>query len=278
MIISKLKYVLCLIISLFACNISFAEHRYIAITVDDLPFVGESKNFHLNMIIDAFKNNEVPATGFIIAGNVRPENWKVLHRFRDTGLALGNHTFSHINLNKVNVDTYIQEIDEADKTLLPVLTEPKFFRYPYLATSDGKKKNKVLQFLTAKNYQVAPVTIDSKDFIFNQLLLSVPENKRREFMKVLEPCYLNFIWQQTIKAEERSRLAHKTKQPQILLIHANLLNAYALPNIINLYRQNGFVFVTLEEALKHFGERTQLAHKTFKNKHDERIESFMAWD
>ncbi|AHE67187.1 putative xylanase/chitin deacetylase [Legionella oakridgensis ATCC 33761 = DSM 21215] len=84
----------------FLTNVSVAQNRQVAITIDDLPFVGESKNFHLNMIIESFKDNEVPATGFIIANNVKPENWPVLRKFRDAGLGLGNHTSSHINLKK----------------------------------------------------------------------------------------------------------------------------------------------------------------------------------
>ena len=230
--------------------IGFAQKRELAITIDDLPFVGESKNFHLNMIIDAFKSSAVPATGFIIAREVNATNLPVLRKFHEAGLGLGNHTVSHTNLNKVSADRYIQEIAEADRILSPVMTEPKFFRYPYLVMGTGFKKERVMHFLSSRNYQVAPISIDSKDFIFNQLLLSVSESERRRFLTVLKPCYLDFIWQQTLKAEEVSRSSRKPDQPQILLIHANLLNAYVLPDIINLYKQNGFSFISLEEALK----------------------------
>ncbi|KTD12171.1 polysaccharide deacetylase family protein [Legionella jamestowniensis] len=232
----------------------FAQKKEIAITIDDLPFVGESKNFHLNMIIETLKANEIPATGFVIAKEVTPENWKMLQKFHDAGLGLGNHTYSHLNLNQVKTEAYIHEIDAADKILAPILTEPKYFRYPYLAMSQGDKKDRVLHFLSAKNYQIAPITVDSKDFLFNQILYAVPEKERRGFLKTLKDCYINFIWQQTLKAEEHNRLAHKPDQAQILLIHANLLNAYVLSDIINLYKQNGFTFISLEEALRTSGE------------------------
>jgi peptidoglycan-N-acetylglucosamine deacetylase len=272
------KYVLPLLLLTLLTHASFAEKREIAITIDDLPFVGESKNFHLNMIIEAFKNNNVPATGFVIAGNVKADNWKVLQKFHEAGLALGNHTLSHKNLNKVNPETYIQEIDTADKILAPVLTTPKFFRYPYLAMSNGDKKEKILHFLASKNYQVAPITIDSKDFIFNQLLLSVPESQRRNFLAALKQCYLDFIWQQTLRAMESNRLNHKPDHAQILLIHSNLLNAYVLPDIINLYKQNDYTFVSLDDALKTFSgsQKSPEQPKNIKNEGD--IESFIAWD
>ena len=263
-------------------NIGFAQKRELAITIDDLPFVGDSKNFHLDMIINAIKIGEIPATGFIIAGQVEKKNWQMLHKFRDAGLELGNHTLSHANLNKMDSDSYIHEIDAADKILTPVLTEPKYFRYPYLAMSDGAKKDKILNHLASKNYHIAPITIDSRDFVFNQLLLAVPERERRTFLNVLKPCYLNFIWQQTLKAEE----IHHSEQAQILLIHANLLNAYVLPDIINLYKQNGFTFVSLGEALKTLkvrGKAKAASQKPKVNTNDTtdeegKIEGFMAWN
>lgn len=260
-------------------TISFAEKKELALTIDDLPFVGENKNFHLNMILSAIQANEIPATGFIIAKEVTAQNWDMLRKFHDAGLGLGNHTLSHANLNRIGPDAYIQDIAAADKILSPVLTEPKYFRYPYLATGTGQNKGKVQQYLFSKNYQIAPISIDSKDFIFNQLLLSVPENARRAFLTVLKPCYLDFIWQQTLKAEEHNRAAHTPEQAQILLIHANLLNAYVLPDIINLYKQNGFTFVSLENALKP-SERghTELASRQQHLKKAAFEESSMAWD
>ncbi len=249
----KYSLIALLLILAFANN-SFAQKRIMAITIDDLPFVGESQNFHLNMIIDAFKAGEVPATGFVIAREVTTQNLPTLRKFQEAGLGLGNHTLSHANLNKMSPEAYIQDIATADRILSPVMTEPKFFRYPYLVMGAGNKKDKVIRYLNSKNYQIAPISIDSKDFIFNQLLLSVPQNERRKFLEVLKPCYLDFIWQQTLKAEEHTRYIRKPDQAQILLIHANLLNAYVLPDIINLFKQNGFAFVSLENALKNTDE------------------------
>ncbi|HAU1183478.1 TPA: polysaccharide deacetylase family protein [Legionella pneumophila] len=269
---------------LIGFNNVFAQKKAIAITIDDLPFVGEYRNFHLNMMMNTMKDEKIPATGFIIAKEVRPDNWEILHKFRDAGFGLGNHTFSHANLNKLKTKEYIQEIKEADSLLMPVLTEPKYFRYPYLAMSSGNKKNKILCYLEEHHYQVAPITIDSKDFVFNQRLLSVPELGRRAYLDELKPFYLDFIWQQTLKAEEHTQYHHNPDQAQILLIHANLLNAYVLPDIINLYKQNGYTFVSLEDALKTFKENYHchktriLAKKPVGEETDLNIESFMDWD
>ncbi len=278
-ILFKQFFLLFFLFQLLFISNSFAK-REVAITIDDLPFVGSSKNFHLDMILNTIKSNDVPATGFIIAGQVEPRNWQMLQKFREAGIGLGNHTLSHRNLNKVNSEVYIQEIEEADKILKAVLTKPKYFRYPYMAMSGGTKKSKVLDYLASKDYRIAPITIDSKDFMFNQLLMAVPEKQRRAFLQVLKPCYLNFIWQQTLKAEENNRSAHKIKQAQILLIHANLLNAYVLGDIINLYKENNYSFVSLNDALE--TERIREAPKAFasveKPAKSSIIDNFVDWD
>jgi len=269
-----------LILILFFCtlNTGFAQKKYISITIDDLPFVGEYRNFHLNMMINSMTEQQIPATGFIIASEVRKNNWEILQKFRDAGFGLGNHTLSHANLNKLDTKEYIHEIKAADTILLPILTEPKYFRYPYLAMSSGQKKEEILCYLAKKHYHVAPITIDSKDFVFNQRLLSMPEMGRRAYLAELKPFYLDFIWQQTIKAEENNEYHHNTSQAQILLIHANLLNAYVLPDIINLYKKNGYTFVNLQDALKTFKSQIQCSKYKPDAESDAKIESFLDWD
>lgn len=248
------------IFTLFSATLS--AQKTIAITIDDLPFVGEYRNFHLNMMIKTMKEQQIPATGFIIASEVRQDNWEVLNQFRDAGFSLGNHTYSHANLNRLTVDEYIQEIKKADAILKPVLTKPKYFRYPYLAMSTGEKRKEILCYLKKKKYTVAPITIDSKDFAFNQRLLAVPELKRRDYLNELKPFYLDFIRQQTVKAEEHNQYHHNPEQPQILLIHANLLNAYVLPDIITLYKEQGYQFVHLNKALQGVDVATNCSAQT----------------
>ena len=94
---------------------------------------------------------------------------------------------------------------------------------------------------------MAPVTIDSKDFQFNEQLYKVPFRSREAYVEKVKPRYLAYIWQQTLKAEKN---ANGQPVKQILLIHANLLNSYALNDVIQLYKKNGYKFITLTEALK----------------------------
>lgn len=285
----KLTLLFFVVFLLFFKN-CIAQERAIAITIDDLPFVGEGANFHLNLIIDCIKNNNIPVTGFIIGESAGPKTWPVLERFRDVSKSLGNHTYTHISLDQVDAKTYIEEIARTEHKLQSLLTKPRYFRYPYLAMGHGAKKEAVLDYLSSQNYHVAPITIDSKDFVFNQQLLATPELNRWDFIKELAPVYLDYILIQTLDAEQFNRANHFENRAQILLIHANLLNAYMLFDIIKLYKELGYRFVSLEEALSTFPsprkKSTVIAPDEIKNvithenndSIDTQIETFQSWD
>lgn len=243
-------------ISLILLSLSRISHaEELAITIDDLPFVGTNSQDEGNLrrsrerflsILDALHNQGVPATGFVIAGAIGKNQWELLEAFRQQGNSIGNHSYSHPNLNRMSSEKYLEDLYKAEKILTPIMTEPKFFRFPYLAEGDGDKKREVQAFLRNNHYTIAPVTIDSKDYLFNERLLQIPWRVRKESVGKIKKQYLDFIWKQSIHAEKNT----KTPNPkQILLIHANLLNSYCLNDIINMYREHGYQFITLEHAL-----------------------------
>jgi peptidoglycan/xylan/chitin deacetylase (PgdA/CDA1 family) len=246
-----------LITTLFSSVCFSEQEREIAITIDDLPLVASQMNTpnnkkrsidRFNKIIEAFTKYKVPATGFVIAGAIEKGQWSFLEEFRKAGLMIGNHTYSHYNLNQMSAEKYIADVDKADKILTPIMTEPKYFRYPYLAEGNKNSKPKVQEYLAEHHYIVAPVTIDSKDFNFNEMAYHVPFRAREAYiLKKLKPRYLDYIWKQTLRAENKAK---GQSSKQILLIHANLINSYLLGDILEMYQKNGYKFISLTEALK----------------------------
>lgn len=242
---------LVVLVNLFS-GLCFASERDIAITIDDLPFVGANNNNGNNLkrvqerfakIMQSLVENNVPATGFVIANSIVSGEWQLLENFRNAGFGIGNHTYSHANLNQMSAEKYIHEISKADKILESIMTEPKYFRYPYLAEGKGATKQEVQHYLTQNQYVVAPVTIDSKDYMFNERLLHIPFRQRDQHLSQIKQQYLDYIWKQTLLAERNSSGA------QILLLHANLLNSHFLGDIIQMYKEHGYRFVSLTDAL-----------------------------
>lgn len=230
--------------------------REVAITLDDLPFVGSANNKasalkrehdRFYKILDTLIENQVPATGFVIAGSIEKGQWELLQAFRDAGFTIGNHTYSHANLNTTSAEKYIANVEKADKILSPLMSHPRYFRYPYLAEGRGEKKAQVQQYLAEHDYVIAPVTIDTKDFRFNGQLYHVPYRSRPKYLPTLRRQYLNYIWKQTVRAEKRAK---GKPVRHIVLLHANLLNSHFMGDIIQMYRSHGYTFITLEAALE----------------------------
>lgn len=233
-----------------------AQEREIAITIDDLPLVasrmdtpGNQKRSidRFTQIVQAFEKYKVPVVGFVIAGAIEKGQWAFLEQFRQAGFMLGNHTYSHYNLNQMSAEKYIADVERADKILTPIMSTPKYFRYPYLAEGNKNTRQKVFDYLKEHDYTIAPVTIDSKDFEFNSRLYKIPFREREKYIQKLKPQYLAYIWNQTLRAEQR---ANGKNSKQILLIHANILNSYLLGDVLEMYQKNGYKFISLTEALK----------------------------
>lgn len=252
---SKFRMALNSTVLLLLCSAnSFANEHLVALTIDDLPFVGtntsEKGNLgrtttRFNKLVDTLVEKQVPATGFIIAGSIAKGQWELLEYFKQQGFALGNHTYTHINLNQVGAERYIQDLDKADQKLTPIMTHPKYFRYPYLAEGRGEDKSKVNDYLTNHQYVIAPVTIDSKDYRFNERLLKIHWRNRTDRLPALKREYLNYVDSQITKAEKM----HHGDKPEILLVHANLINSYAIGEVIDIFQKRGYRFITLDEAL-----------------------------
>jgi peptidoglycan/xylan/chitin deacetylase (PgdA/CDA1 family) len=246
----------CLILFFFLFSLSASSHtREIVITIDDLPFVGTTNNKPGNLqresdrfmkIMQALVDNNVPAVGFVVAGTIERGQWQLLEQFQKAGFVIGNHTYSHNSLNSTDAKKYMDDIARADQVLAPLLSGTKYFRYPYLAEGKGSSKEQVHEFLAQNNYIIAPVTIDSKDFQFNAQLLAINWRNRDKGVIGIKRRYLDYIWKQTLRAE---KIAHDKPVKQILLIHANLLNSYCLGDIIKMYKDNGYEFVSINDAL-----------------------------
>lgn len=235
---------------------TYGQNKQVAITIDDLPFVGTTHNKPGNLrrekerflrIMQSLIDNKAPATGFVVAGSIEKDQWQLLESFKNAGFTIANHTYTHANLNRTRPEKYINDIHRADKVLAPLMTKPKFFRYPYLAEGHGETKQQVKNYLAENDYIIAPVTIDSKDFRFNSQLLSIHWRSRKNHINQIKKRYLNYIWRQTLRAEKK---ANGKPVKQILLLHANLLNSHAMGDIIQMYKKNGYELITLDEALK----------------------------
>lgn len=233
--------------------------RAVAITVDDLPKGGDGSApsfdavFAMNeRLLRPFKDGRIPLTGFVNAHHeltLGPDKLRrLLDLWLDAGAELGNHTYSHPDINNVSLADYTADIVKGEPILRAALGARgrtlRYFRHPYLhAGATAEAKSGLQRFLDDQGYRVAPVTLDNSDYIY-AALYTRPEHRervRREYLPYMESVVEFF--------ERRSVDVAGREFPQILLLHDNQLNADLMPELLDMFRRRGYRFVTLGEAL-----------------------------
>jgi peptidoglycan-N-acetylglucosamine deacetylase len=236
-----------------------AANRDVALTIDDLPRGGDGGGPDYAAIRDMtgrllapFREQKTPLTGFVHPGRTElsaPDLSRILDLWLDAGAELGNHTWSHADLNRVPVAEYEQEILKAEAFLRPLVEargkKLEFFRYPMLhAGPEARTKLAIEQFLAAHHYRNAPVTLDNSDYMFAKAYMHPELRARvtREYVPYLESVVAFF--------ERRSVEVVGCEFPQIMLLHANELNSRMMPRILAMFRRRGYRFISLGEALR----------------------------
>ena len=88
--------------------------RQVAVTFDDLPAPqGELEDMRriTSRLLESVRRNRVPAVGFVNEGKLHragelEARTALLRAWLDAGLELGNHTYSHINLQRASLEEY----------------------------------------------------------------------------------------------------------------------------------------------------------------------------
>ena len=246
-------------ILVFLSFVAVAAPRQVAITIDDLPRGGDDGPRNLAAIramtqrlLKPFREQKIPVIGFVNAGrqgDFPPQGLReILDLWLDSGATLGNHSYSHLNINNVPLEQYTADIVKGEPALRAALSargqKLEFYRHPFLFTGPTLEiKRGLQQFLDEHSYRVAPVTLDNNDWEYAALYTRTKYRDRvkREYLPYMESIVAFF--------EQRSVEVVGREIPQILLIHASQLNADLMPGLLEMFRRRGYSFISLQQAL-----------------------------
>ena len=240
-------------------------NRFIAVTIDDLPVVSKQKDLNVRReitrkLLNHIKKAKIPAIGFVNEGKLYANEKRVetevdlLRQWIDAGLELGNHTRSHMNLHANSLEKYTEDILKGEivtKELLALRNKQiRFFRHPYLFTGlDLETKQKLGAFLAENNYTIAPVTIDNADWIFARAYDNALEKNDKRLLKQIGDAYVPYLDAKMDYWERQSIKLFNREPKQILLLHANSINAEYFDDVAEMLKKRGYQFVTLENGL-----------------------------
>ncbi len=232
--------------------------RMVAVTIDDLPAQrGDLQAMQeiTDGLLAHIREHKIPAVGFVIGEKVDVERehearMNLLRQWRDAGLELGNHTYSHVDPNRTKLADYEQDVRDGEAVFAELGITPRYFRHPYLRTGPTVEyRDSLNAFLEAAGYTIAPVTHDNDEYLFGYAYDVARSRGDRALMDSIAAAYLDYMDRVFAFCEELSVDVLGYEVPQILLLHANRMNADYLGMLAERIAGRGYRFVTLETAL-----------------------------
>ncbi|MBL6449904.1 polysaccharide deacetylase family protein [Fulvivirga sp. 29W222] len=240
--------------------------KQMVITIDDLPYITHKEDtlqhIYINEnIVRHLVDHKVPAIGFVnesklfVNGRLSDPEVKNIDLWASNGLELGNHTFSHFDYNRLTTEEFFNEIKKGERITKSILNNygqhMQYFRHPFLHRGDTEEKVHALaSYLKDNSYTEAPVTIDNADYIFASAYRKAVKTTDNDMKVKVVESYLTYMVEKARYFESITDKMFDRNIPQILLIHDNLLNADYLPKLLELYKAEGYEFISLGQALE----------------------------
>ena len=166
---------------------------------------------------------------------------------------LGNHTYSHPDVNQFSVAQIEDEIIRGETSFVPLMKQagktPKFFRFPMNHTGDIKEKHdQIAMFLTQRGYRLATCTIDNSDYLFNSAYVRMLARHDDSSARRLRSEYLSYTSTEVDYYAGLNKQVLGYEPPQVMLLHDNRLNADMIKQLLALFEKKQYKFISLDRA------------------------------
>jgi peptidoglycan/xylan/chitin deacetylase (PgdA/CDA1 family) len=226
----------------------------VAITFDDLPYAAVPTDDDAALqrmtarLLHSLQTEQVPAVGFVNEaklyreGTLDPARVDLLRRWLEAGFELGNHTYSHLSLNRVPLEAFEADLLQGETVTRPLMQGEgrtlRWFRHPFLHQGTSLEVRTAFKdFLATHGYAVAPVTVNSAEWVFAAAYARAQAQGDADAARRIGAAY--------VPLDLFGRpIAH------VLVLHANTLNAEYFDALAAMLRQRGYRFVSLDEALR----------------------------
>jgi peptidoglycan/xylan/chitin deacetylase (PgdA/CDA1 family) len=230
----------------------------LAITMDDLPLNGTlppgvSRAETARDVLAILKKGHVPPVyGFINAKRLEGnEDGAEALKLWAAAEPVGNHTYSHMDLEQNSAEAFEREIEENEPVLelLDAKDHWHWLRYPYLHEGDTVEKRRTVRaYLKAHGYRIAQVTLDWEDYLWNTAYARCVAKGDAKSIAWLRSSYLSTASTFLDLGREQAKLIYGHEINYVLLMHLGAFSSTILPDALDLLKKKGFKLVPLEEA------------------------------
>jgi peptidoglycan/xylan/chitin deacetylase (PgdA/CDA1 family) len=234
-----------------------------AITVDDLPTHGVLPQGVTRVevhrkLVEAFERHGVPSVyGFVNGQHAldSADHRASLELWLAAGHPLGNHTWSHPNMETIGVEAFLADIDRNESVLAELTGDAsgaswRSFRYPYLRQGfDRDSSDRVRAHLAANDYQIAEVSLDFWDWDYQSPYARCRDAADERGIAALRTTYLERATEMLDWHRAAALQAFERPISHVLLLHGGAFTAEMIDELLSAYEQRGVTWVTLDEAL-----------------------------
>ncbi len=246
------------------CLLSIASlaQKKVHISIDDAPNTRLYKHLgYKSVLLDKLDSLQVPVSVFLNEGKIYQHdsvvaNFALLERWIQRSYTeLGNHTFSHSRSSKAGPNAYAADVKKGEAITKELVKyydkELKYFRFTFNDLGkDSLQQAQIAHLLDSMNYIITPFTIESSDYMFNDLYRHYLREGNKLKADSIGMAYVEKTLDYFIHFEQVATDQYGRDVNQIYLCHDSHLNADYLDVIIKKLRDRGYEFITLEETLK----------------------------
>lgn len=240
-------------------NPAAAADRFdIAITVDDLPSHGRLPPGMTRLgiaiaYLHALQTHGVPeAFGFVNASKLNDDsdNPKVLDAWRQAGQPLGNHTYSHMNLERApSLAAWQADVAAGEPAVASRMATADwhYLRFPNLAAGSTRGAA-ALTYLRGRGYRVADVSVAFSDWAYTDAYARCVAKDDRTAIAAMKAQYLRDVDDGIVAMKQHSRQVYGRVIAQVLLTHIGGWSAITLPDVLARLDAAGARYVSLAQA------------------------------
>jgi peptidoglycan-N-acetylglucosamine deacetylase len=226
--------------------------QQVALSLDDAPYLRPAPLLDApaqhQAMRKALKQKRVQAILFAngINGGDTLLGKAILRAWGEAGHRLGNHGYSHWDLNDGGVTLGAYEADflkeEALIRDLPGFT-PRY-RYPFLRAGNTEaKRDGFYSFLKANGEAIGHVSIDTADWLLDERLRKRLERDPKADLLPYRELYLKHLWACARFYDAWSLEEFGRPIPHVILLHCRLLNGLFLGEVIDFFRSKGWNWI-----------------------------------
>ena len=234
--------------------------RQVALTFDDLPISGARCDtarvgYVTRRITATLRTRALPSTGLVtpaVQCTTPGMLAAALAQWQAAGALIGNHSATHPDYNATPVAAYLANIERAQALIdAAVATDERWFRAPQLHTGDTPAKKQALSaYLAEQGYRVAPVSVDNQEWVYAAVYADLRARDDRAAAERVVDAYIDHLAESMAYYERLSVAVFGREIPQVLLLHANLLNAEQLERVLAMLQERGYAFISMPYALR----------------------------